>query len=28
MVEQQIQPRGIADISVLSAMRAVPRHLF
>ena len=28
MVEKQIRRRGIADGAVLSALRAVPRHLF
>ena len=28
MVERQIQPRGVFDPRVLSAMREVPRHLF
>ena len=28
MVDQQLIPRGIADLHVLNAMREVPRHLF
>ena len=28
MVEDQLIPRGIRDVRVLAAMRAVPRHLF
>lgn len=28
MVQEQLLPRGIADSSVLEAMREVPRHLF
>jgi protein-L-isoaspartate(D-aspartate) O-methyltransferase len=28
MVEKQIAARGISDVQVLAAMRAVPRHLF
>ncbi len=28
MVREQIEARGISDLAVLSAMRAVPRHLF
>jgi protein-L-isoaspartate(D-aspartate) O-methyltransferase len=28
MVDEQIEPRGVRDPRVLSALRAVPRHLF
>ena len=28
MVEQQIEPRGVKNLSVLQAMKTVPRHLF
>lgn len=28
MVREQLEARGISDVGVLSAMRAVPRHLF